>query len=130
MANDDFYSRAAAQRMAMIEAERAAHLADLAAHRANGDTESAAGVVQALANVEAERQNLVNLHQQYIASQNPAAPPEPSKEERAARTFDRMDWRDIVEMTRQSKHCKNISETDPNMIAGWQEAQRRRARGE
>ena len=68
------------------------------------------------------------LHNQYLQSQQ--APPEPSPEERAARPLNRMDWHDVVEMTRASKYAKDIRPDDPAMIAGYYEAQRRRARGE
>ena len=37
----DFYTTAASQRMAQIEAERAAHLADLAAYKSNKDPDFA-----------------------------------------------------------------------------------------
>ena len=88
---DDFYSQAARQRLAMLDAEKAAHLADLAAHRANNSTESAASVVQALANGEAERANLTQLIFGLCAITNPPPPPEVSREEREARPPDRMD---------------------------------------
>jgi hypothetical protein len=130
MANDDFYLQAGSQRLAQIEAEWAAALADLAAHRANHDSDSAAAAIQQIANLDVEVANLNSLYSRYVQSQNPPAPPEPSPEERAARPISRMDWSDVVEMTRQSKYAKNIRPDDPNLIAGWQEAQRRRARGE
>jgi hypothetical protein len=130
MAQDDFYLQAGSQRLAQIEAERAAALADLAAHKANGDRESAAQSVQQLANLDSELQNLNGLNQRYQASVNPPPPPEPSPEERAARPISRMDWSDVVEMTRQSKYAKNIRLDDPNLIAGYNEAMRRRQRGE
>jgi hypothetical protein len=46
MANRDFYLDAAATRANMIEAELAAAKADLMAHKANHDVESASGSVQ------------------------------------------------------------------------------------
>jgi hypothetical protein len=130
MAQDDFYLSAGAQRLAQIEAERAAALADLAAYKANGDRESAAQSIQQIANIDVEMANLNNLYSRYVQSQNPPQPPEPSPEERAARPVNRMDWSDVVEMTRQSKYAKNIKPDDPNLIAGWNEAMRRRQRGE
>jgi hypothetical protein len=127
---DDFYLSAASQRANELAAERQAHLADLAAYRANGDTQSAAQVVQALANNQAEQQNLQTLCNDYVAAQQPRRQPEPSPEERAARPINRMDWSDVVEMTRGSKWAKDIRPDDPNMIAGWHEARARRGRGE
>jgi hypothetical protein len=127
---DDFYLSAGQQRLAQIEAERATALADLAAHKANHDQDSAAAAIQQIANLDVEAANLGNLYQRYHQSQNPPPPPEPSPEERAARPINRMDWSDVVEMTRQSKYAKNIRPDDPNLIAGYNEAMRRRARGE
>lgn len=130
MASRDFYLDAAATRANMIEAELAAAKADLMAHKANQDVESASGTVQQIANLEAERANLTTLYQNYVRSQQPAPQPEISDSERAAKPWNRMDWNDIVAITRTSKHAKDIKPDDPNMIAGWQEAQRRRSRGE
>ena len=127
---DDFYSQAASHRLTLIEAERAAALADLAAHRANSDYDSAAASVQALANLDAERQNLVSLHQNYIASQTPPTPPEVSPEERAAKPWYRMDYSDVLEMAKGSRYGKDLSWNDKNMQAGYHEAMRRKARGE
>jgi hypothetical protein len=127
---DDFYLQAGSQRLAQIEAERAAALADLAAYKANHDQESAAQSIQQIANLDVELANLGNLYQRYQQSQNPPPVPEPSPEERAGRPISRMDWSDVVEMTRQSKYAKNIRPDDPNLIAGWNEAMRRRSRGE
>jgi hypothetical protein len=126
----DFYSDSARRRLEQIEAERAAALADLAAHRANSDYESAGNAIQQVANLDAERANLGTLYQQYVASQTPPSPPELTAEERAAKPWSKMDWSDVVELTRGSRHAKNIKPDDPNMVAGWRETQRRRARGE
>jgi hypothetical protein len=130
MADNDFYLQAGQQRLLQIEAERSAALADLSAHRMNGDQDSAAQSVQQLANLDTELRNLNDLYVRYQQSQNPPAPPEPSPEERAARPTSRMDWSDVVDMTRQSKYAKNIAPNDPNLIAGYNEAMRRRQRGE
>lgn len=127
--SDDFYSQAASHRLTQIEAERAAALADLAAHRANSDYDSAAASVQALANLDAERQNLVSLHQQYVASQQPAQQPELSEEERNARPWHRMTPQDALDLAKTSKYGKDLDWNDPNVRAGWTEAQARRARG-
>ena len=127
---EDFYSQAARQRLAMLDAEKAAHLADLAAHRANSDTESAASVVQALANTEAERQNLLSLHNQYVASQQAPARPELTQEQRNAKPWSQMDFSDSLEMAKQSRYAKNLTADDPHFVAGMREATRRRQRGE
>jgi hypothetical protein len=130
MAQDDFYIEAGRQRLAVLEAARTAALADLQAHEVNGDRDAAAEAVQTIANLDVEMQNLGGLYQRYQASVNPPLPPEPSKEERAARPVSRMDWQDVINLARTSKYARDIRGDDPNLIAGWQEAQRRRARGE
>jgi hypothetical protein len=126
----DFYSDSARRRLELIEAERAAALADLAAHRANSDYESASQTIQAVADLDAAKAHLLALHQNYVASQQAPQQPNVSPEERAARPPTAMDWQDVVEVTRGSRHARNIRPDDPAMIAGWREAHRRRSRGE
>jgi hypothetical protein len=74
----------------MIEAEMAAAKADLMAHRANNDVESASASVQQIANLEAERANLNTLYQNYVQSQQPPAPEQLTDEERNARPWHKM----------------------------------------
>jgi hypothetical protein len=124
----DWYIERGQQRLAALRAGRAQAIADLELAKRDGDADGADTAIAVLADINQQEQATIALYNQYQQSQMP--PPEPSKEERAARPIDRMDWSDIVEMTRQSKYAKNIRPDDPNMIAGWQEAQRRRARGE
>ena len=127
---DDFYQGAARQRMQQLQAEKAAALADLQSHRANGDYDSAAHSVQQIADLDAAAANLQNLYARYQESQTPRAQPVVSPEERAARPPDRMDWHDVVELARGSRYAKNIKPNDPALVAGWNEANRRRQRGE
>jgi hypothetical protein len=127
---DDFYSFAANQRLAQIEAQRAQSLADLANAKANSDYESAAASVQQIANLEAEKTNVANLHRSYVASQTPPTPPELSAEERAAKPLHRMDFNDGLELARTSKYGKPLDWNDPHVRAGYAEAMARRARGE
>jgi hypothetical protein len=128
--SDDFYTASARQRLERIEAERAAARADLAAHKANSDYESAAYSIQQLANLDAEQSNLANLYNRHVASQQPRQREYLSPEERQARPIEKMDWSDAVELARTSRYGKHIKADDPGMIQGWHEAQRRRARGE
>jgi hypothetical protein len=127
---DDFYGEAAKTRFENIAADRAEALATLERARVSGDWESASSAVQAIADLDTAHASLVNLCNRYIASQNPPRPPEPTREERLARPIHAMDWNDIVDMTRQSKYAKNIRPDDPDMIAGYHEAMRRRRAGE
>jgi hypothetical protein len=127
---DDFYSFSARQRLQQISASRAQALADLEQAKASADYESAAASVQQIANLEAERQNLVNLHDQYVRSQTPVAPPEVSAEERHARPADKMTWDDALDLARTSKYGADLDHNDPNVQAGYREVAARRARGE
>ena len=126
----DFYQDSAARRLQQIDAERQAALADLSAHRLNSDYDSAGQVIQQIANLDSERQNLVALHERYVAQNQPPAAREVSPEERAARPISHMDWSDVVEMTRGSKYARNIRPDDPALLAGWNEVRARRSRGE
>jgi hypothetical protein len=127
---DDFYVFSAKQRLQEISAASAQAKADLEMAKAGGDYQSAASSVQQLADLESQRQNLLNLHDQYIRSQNPPAPPEPSREERQARSWDKMDAIDALNIARGSKYGKDLDFNDPNFVAGFHEAQARRHRGE
>jgi hypothetical protein len=129
MSKNDFYLDAAAQRANELAAERQAHLADLAAYRANGDTQSAAQVVQALANNQAEQQNLQTLCNDYVAASQPRQPERISDEERAAKPWSRMNYDDVLEMARGSKYAKDLT-WNADMQAGYNEVRARRARGE
>jgi hypothetical protein len=130
MSDNDFYTQSARQRLEQIAAERAAAEADLLAHRANSDTYSAGQSIQHLANLAAEQQNLTTLYNNYVQSQQPRQREYLTPEERAAKPIHKMDWSDAVDLARTSRYGKNIRADDPNMIAGWHESQRRRARGE
>ena len=127
---DDFYvsARAARFRPDRGRAESRA-FADLADAKASADYETAGYAVQTLANLDAEARNLANLHEQYVRSQI-RPPPEISAEEKAAKPWNRMTPDDALELARQSKYGKDLDWNDPHVRAGYQEAQRRRARGE
>jgi hypothetical protein len=122
---DDFYLDAAKQQLAMLDAERAATLADLATHRVNQDRESAAGCVQQLANIDAQRQNLRALADQYVASQQP--PPPASPEETAAKPIDRMSYGEVYDWVKKGS---KVGIDDDAFKRGIEEVARRRARGE
>jgi hypothetical protein len=127
---DDWLIEQGRDRMAEISAARAQAVADLERAKASYDTDSARSAIQTIADLDRQRADLTALYDQYVRSQNPPAPPEPSAEERKARSWDRMDWQDIVDLTRQSKYARNIAPDDPNLIAGYHEAMRRRRAGE
>jgi hypothetical protein len=126
----DFYFDAAAQRANQIEAELAAAKADLMAHKANSDVDSASQTVQSIANLEAEKANLNHLYQSYVVSQQPPQQPELTKEELQAKPWDRLSPDEALSFARTSKYGHDLNWSDPNVVAGYREAQRRRSRGE
>jgi len=126
--SDDFYIESGKSRLQEIAVECADALASLERAKLQSDFETAGQCVQQLANLDSEHNNLVGLYNRYVAANQP--PPPPTLEERRARPIHAMDWNDIVEMTRQSKYARNIRHDDPHMLAGYQEAMRRRGRGE
>ncbi len=129
MAQDDFYLQAGSQRLAQLEAERAAALADLAAYKANGDQESAAVSIQQIANLDVELQNLNNLYWRYQASVNPPRPPQPTLDEIMAKPWDRMSHDDMYRILKAPGATKHGLD-DNRYAAGIVETARRRARGE
>jgi hypothetical protein len=126
MASDDFYVYAGEARLKEIACERADALASLERAKLHSDYEGAGAAVSQIAALDAEQANMMNLYQRYQYSQNPPVPPPPTKEERMAKPWDRMNYADVWEMSR-SKY----GPPDEAMFrAGIAEAQRRRARGE
>jgi|SRR5215475_5665024 len=126
MAADDYYTHLARQRVQRLDASAAQARADLEQAKANADYESADVAVQTLADLEAQKRNVIDLHQQYVASQTPPAPVELTQEEKHAKPWDRMDYGDVWEMSQNSKYG-----VDENAFrAGMAEVARRRARGE
>ena len=126
MAADDYYTHLARQQIQRLEANKAQCLADLQRAKADADYETAGSAVQELADIEAKKQNIVALHDQYVRSQQVPEPPELTPEEKAARPISAMDYGDVWEMSATSKYG-----VDENLFrAGMAEVARRRARGE
>jgi hypothetical protein len=130
MSNDDFYTNAARGQLAQLEADKAQALADLATLRAAGDTLTAQDVVQKIANINAQERNLHDLHQQYVLSQQPPSQPQMTQEELEAKPWHKMTVEDALELAKTSRYGRDLSFNDPNVVAGYNEAARRRARGE
>jgi hypothetical protein len=124
----DKYWQASQNALRATDYEMARAQSDLNSYVAAGDKENAAVAVSELANLARQRENITLLQQQYAASKQP--PPQPSAEERASRPWQKMDWQDVVDLARGSKYGKNIQANDPDLIAGYNEAMRRRSRGE
>ena len=128
--DSDYYLGIAQHRLNELEAARAHALAAIASAKASNDYESGADGVQCLANLDSEKANLLRLHQQYVQSQNPPPPPPQSREEWKAKPVERMSADDGLQVARGSKYGGSLDWNDPHVRAGWEEAQRRRARGE
>jgi len=127
MAGDDYYTHLARQQLQRLNADRAQTLANLENAKSQSDYELAGDAVQQLADIEAKKQNLISLHDQYVRSQTPVEPPEPTPEERHAKPIERMDYGDVWEMCKNSKHGVD----EDGFRAGMAEvARQRRARGE
>lgn len=119
MAADDYYTHLARQQLQRLDANKAQTLADLAAAKANSDYETAGTAVSELADIEAKRQNLVALHDQYVRSQQTYEPPELTAEEKFAKPWDRMTLEDGLDLARTSKYGKDLDFNDPNVVAGY-----------
>src|SRR3974390_3227999 len=100
MSQRDFYIDAAAKRVQQLDGERAAAQADLVAHKANGDYDSASDAGQRIANIDAEARNVEDLYSRYVMSQQRPAPPPQTDQERLAKPWNKMDGNDLVEMVR------------------------------
>jgi hypothetical protein len=126
----DFYRDSAERRLQQLTANRAATLADLEAHKLNDDYDAAAECIQQIADLDAAKQNLVDLHQRYVAANTPPAPEQLSDEEKHAKPWNRMTPQDALDLAKTSRYGKSLDFNDPHVIAGWHEAHRRKARGE
>src|SRR5262249_48152280 len=96
--SEDFYTASARQRLERIEAERAAATADLQAHRANSDYESAGYAIQQIADLDRQRENVIGLYNRHVAHQTP---PQRyvSDEQRAARVPGELDAYDLAKIS-------------------------------
>ena len=130
MASDDYYTFLARTQVQRLDANRAQALADLERAKADSDYEGAGAAVQTLADLDAQKQNILNLHNQYVRSQQVPEQPEVSDEEKFARPWDKMTWQDGLDLAKTSKYGKDLDANDPNVQAGFREVMARRARGE
>lgn len=100
-------------------------------HARNADYDSAGSVIQQIANLDAEKANLTALYQNYVASNTPAPPEVLTSEELQNRPWWKLSAEQALQIaTEGSKYGKNLTYADPNVQAGWREAQRRRSSGE
>jgi hypothetical protein len=76
-----------------------------------------------------QQRNLSALHDQYIASKTPQQPAPKTAEETAATPIENLNANELMDVYRNSKYGKDLNWNDPNVRAGWQEAQYRRSKG-
>jgi hypothetical protein len=121
----DDYIEAGKRRFAVLEAARAAAVADIQAHRVNHDEEAMAEAIQTVANLDADLANLNNLYSRYI--QSTQAPPEPDEATLQAMPVQNMShnqWFNYLNKT--TKHGLDVDA----YRRGVAEVAARRARGE
>ena len=94
MSNEDYYTAIAKHRIDQIDAESAAHQATLMQFRAEGDMDGGAHAAQQIANLAAERQNILALHQQHVN----ATAPQPHRSWRDKQRIEEMNHADVVQM--------------------------------
>jgi hypothetical protein len=123
---DDFHTESARKRLAYLDAQRQQVVANLAISKNDNDHDSAAEEIQQIANIDAQRNNLINLHQQYEASQRPAQQVPQTKEEWRVKAAERMTPEDGLEVARGSRHGKDLDWNNPDVQRGYQEMMRRR----
>jgi hypothetical protein len=71
--SDDFYLQSGRRQLQVLQASRAASLADLESHKLNNDAEAAAESIQNIAAIDSQIRDLQALYQQYAASSGTAA---------------------------------------------------------
>jgi hypothetical protein len=134
MAKDPFrkdpYAKLARRQYQDLQANISAAQADLEAYRQAGDKQSARGALQQIADLTAQQRNLSALHDQYVASKTPQQAPAKTAEEIAATLIQNMTGDELLALYRSCEYGKDLDWNDPNVRAGWVEAQNRRARGE
>jgi hypothetical protein len=128
--NSDWYIEAGKARLQEITAQRAQALADLEVAKQSdpyATSETATEALQRIANLDAERSNMMQLYQAYWNSQHPPTLPEPSRQELLAKPMDQMTHADMYKVLKGStKHGID----DAGYMAGIREVAARRARGE
>ena len=105
-------------------------MADLAQYKANHDYEMGAETAQQMANIAAERNNIIGLHQQHAMSKIPMAPRQESREVKPAKPITDMNSDELMNLYRTSKHGKDLTWNDANVRRGCDEVVARRQRGE
>jgi hypothetical protein len=130
MMSDDFETSSVKNRLHRLGYQRQLALTDLAEARATDDYSSGAEAAQTIANLDAEKANLIALYNRHIASNNPPPQIPQTAEEWRVKSADRMTPQDGLEVARRSKYGANLDWNDPGVRAGYQEMMRRRQTNE
>jgi len=77
---NDFNLQSAYQRLDVLDTQRAEAVLELQRAKASADYEAAGEAVQRIADVKAQRDNVVNVINDYVASQQPAMGFAPSRD--------------------------------------------------
>src|SRR5436305_12267584 len=117
--SNDYYLDLAKQRAQQLEADKAELLAGLARARANGDDYSGTEILQGIANNQQEVRNLHQLHNDYVAAQNPQQVPL-SREEWRARPVERMTAAGGLEGARNRKYDAGLDFNEPHLLASYE----------
>jgi hypothetical protein len=126
----DFLLDNAEKRLRVLQAAKQRALADLAEHRAEGNDYAAQEQLGALAHLEVEERGIVQMRQDYLRAQNPPPPPRQTPEQLRAKPAEQMSWEDGLQIARNSKYGRDLDFNNPDVVAGFHEANRRRGRGE
>jgi hypothetical protein len=116
---EDYYTQVAKHRLGQIDAEKAAHQANLMQFRAEGDMDGGAHAAQQIANLEAERNNILALHQQHVN----ATAPQPQRHWRDKRT-EEMNYNDVAQMLIETSSNPNPHFDEQAFRAGIDYVQR------
>jgi hypothetical protein len=130
MMKSDPYWKASERALRANAAELGRVQGDLNSYVAAGDKDSAAACVTELANLSRQQENLQLLRNQYLQSRTPPQQAPQTREEWQAKPVEHMNYDDALKVFQESKYGKNLDWNDANMRAGYQEAMRRRQRGE
>ena len=121
----DFYQESAEARMERLNFQRQMALTNLQEARMTGDVHGGGEFAQEIADIDAAKENLVRLHNNYLQSKQPVHQ-EQTDQEFVSKSPERMDYSDSWRIASKSVH--GIDEAA--FRAGIAEVQRRKARGE
>jgi hypothetical protein len=126
----DPYVKLARRQYQDLQAGISGAQADLEAFRQSGDKQSARAALQQIADLTAQQRNLSVLHDQCVASKTVPQQPAQSTEQWQHKPPEAMNYDDALQVFKTSKYGKDLDWQNKDVQAGYQEAMRRRQRGE